>query len=68
MNGLAAGFAFAECVRPIMHHAVEVVGNAKEVAVVVHFKVALLPLSRGWERKETSNKRIREGLLLERLN
>ena len=52
LNGLAAGFAFAECVWTIMHHTVEVIGNAKEVAVVVHFKVALLPLWRGWKRNK----------------
>ena len=39
-----------------MHHTVVVIGQAKEVSVVINFKVAFLPLWRGWTRKETSNK------------
>ena len=40
-----------------MHHAIVVMRQTKEVAVMVHFKVAFLPLCRGWKRIEKSNDR-----------
>ena len=40
-----------------MHHAVIVMRQTKEVAVVVDFKVAFLPLCRGWKRIEKKSYR-----------